>query len=44
MPRYNEFRRLFHLKPFDTFEEMADTPEHAESCAASTATSNGSTR
>ena len=30
MPRYNEFRRLLHLKPFDTFEEMADTPEHAE--------------
>jgi Animal haem peroxidase len=30
VPRYNEFRRLFHLKPFDTFEEMADTPEHAE--------------
>jgi len=31
VPRYNEFRRLLHLKPFDTFEEMADTPEHAES-------------
>jgi Animal haem peroxidase len=30
VPRYNEFRRLFHLKPFDTFDEMADTPEHAE--------------
>jgi len=30
VPRYNEFRRLLHLKPFDTFEEMADTPEHAE--------------
>lgn len=31
VPRYNEFRRLLHLKAFDTFEEMADTPEHAES-------------
>jgi hypothetical protein len=30
VPRYNEFRRLLHLKAFDTFEEMADTPEHAE--------------
>jgi hypothetical protein len=30
VPRYNEFRRLLHLNPFDTFEEMADTPEHAE--------------
>ena len=30
VPRYNQFRRLLHLKPFDTFEEMADTPEHAE--------------
>jgi Animal haem peroxidase len=30
VPRYNEFRRLFHLKPYETFEEMADTPEHAE--------------
>ena len=30
MPRYNEFRRLLHLKPFDSFEELADTPEHAE--------------
>ena len=30
VPRYNEFRRLLHLKAFDTFEAMADTPEHAE--------------
>ncbi len=30
MPRYNEFRRLLHLKAYDTFEEMTDTPEHAE--------------
>jgi hypothetical protein len=30
VPRYNEFRRLLHLKSFDTFEAMADTPEHAE--------------
>jgi hypothetical protein len=30
VPRYNEFRRLLHLKPFDTFEAMADTPEQAD--------------
>ena len=30
VPRYDEFRRLLHLKTFDTFEEMCDTPEHAE--------------
>jgi hypothetical protein len=30
VPRYNEFRRLLHLKPFSTFEQLADTPEHAE--------------
>ena len=30
VPRYNEFRRLLHLSAFKTFEEMADTPEHAE--------------
>jgi len=30
VPRYNEFRRLLHLKPFDTFEQMAEAPEHAE--------------
>jgi Animal haem peroxidase len=30
VPRYNQFRRLLHLHAFDTFEEMADTPEHAE--------------
>jgi hypothetical protein len=29
VPRYNEFRRFLHLKPFDSFEEMAATPEHA---------------
>ena len=29
VPRYNQFRRLLHLKPYETFEEMADTPEHA---------------
>jgi Animal haem peroxidase len=29
VPRYNEFRRLLHLKAYDSFEEMADTPEHA---------------
>jgi hypothetical protein len=34
VPRYNEFRRLLHLKPFETFEEMADTPEHAEELKA----------
>ena len=33
VPRYNEFRRLLHLKAFDTFEEMADTPEHADGAA-----------
>jgi Animal haem peroxidase len=29
VPRYNEFRRFLHLKAYDSFEEMADTPEHA---------------
>jgi hypothetical protein len=29
VPRYNEFRRLLHLEPYETFEELADTPEHA---------------
>jgi Animal haem peroxidase len=29
VPRYNEFRRLLHLKAYDSFEAMADTPEHA---------------
>jgi Animal haem peroxidase len=33
VPRYNEFRRLLHLKAYDTFEEMADTPEHAADLA-----------
>ena len=30
VPRYNEFRRLLHLKAFETFEEMTDNPEHAD--------------
>jgi hypothetical protein len=30
VPRYNQFRRLLHLKPFETFEEMTETPEQAE--------------
>jgi hypothetical protein len=29
VPRYNEFRRLLHLKAFETFEEMCELPEHA---------------
>jgi hypothetical protein len=29
VPRYNEFRRLFHLKPFQTFEEMTDDADDA---------------
>ena len=29
VPRYNEFRRLFHLKPAETFEELTDDPEWA---------------
>ena len=30
VPRYNEFRRLFHLKPADSFEELTDNPEWAK--------------
>jgi hypothetical protein len=30
VPRYNDFRRFLHLEAYDSFEEMADTPEHAE--------------
>ncbi len=26
VPRYNDFRRLFHLKPAATFDEMTDNP------------------
>ena len=29
VPRYNEFRRLFHLKPAETFEELTDNTEWA---------------
>jgi heme peroxidase len=34
VPRYNEFRRQLHLKPFATFEELAGTPEQAEELRA----------
>ena len=27
VPRYNEFRRLFHLKPAESFDELTDNPE-----------------
>ena len=30
VPRYNQFRRLFRLKPADTFEELTDNPTWAE--------------
>jgi hypothetical protein len=30
VPRYNQFRRLLHLKPFSSFEEMTANPEWAE--------------
>jgi heme peroxidase len=30
VPRYNQFRRLFHLNPVESFEEMTDNPEWAE--------------
>ncbi|MET0454698.1 MAG: peroxidase family protein [Mycobacterium sp.] len=30
VPRYNEFRRLFRLKPAETFEELTDDPVWAE--------------
>jgi Animal haem peroxidase len=29
VPRYNDFRRLFHLKPAETFDELTDNPEWA---------------
>ncbi len=34
VPRYNQFRRLLHLNPFDTFEELAERPEDAEQLRA----------
>lgn len=30
VPRYNEFRRLFHLKPASSFEDLTDDPAVAE--------------
>jgi Animal haem peroxidase len=29
VPRYNQFRRLFHLNPISSFEEMTDNPDWA---------------
>jgi hypothetical protein len=29
VPRYNEFRRLFHMEPARTFDELTDNPEWA---------------
>jgi len=33
VPRYNEFRRLLHLKPFTTFEELTDDAQWAKEIA-----------
>ncbi len=30
VPRYNQFRRLFRLRPAESFEELTDDPEEAE--------------
>jgi Animal haem peroxidase len=30
VPRYNQFRRLFRLRPAESFEELSDDPEEAE--------------
>src|SRR5207342_1660233 len=30
VPRYNEFRRLFHMNPVRSFEELTDNPVWAE--------------
>jgi hypothetical protein len=30
VPRYNQFRRLFHLEPARSFEELTDNPQWAE--------------
>jgi hypothetical protein len=30
VPRYNQFRRLFHLEPARSFEDLTDNPEWAE--------------
>ena len=30
VPRYNQFRRLFHLEPISSFDELTDNPEWAE--------------
>jgi len=30
VPRYNQFRRLFHMKPATSFEDLTDNPQWAE--------------
>jgi hypothetical protein len=34
VPRYNQFRRLFHLAPAKSFEDLTDNPEWAEELKA----------
>ena len=34
VPRYNQFRRLFHLNPVESFEELTGDPETAEELRA----------
>jgi hypothetical protein len=34
VPRYNDFRRLFHLQPVRTFDELTTNPEWAEEMAS----------
>ena len=40
VPRYNQFRRLFHKKPVTTFEELTDNPQWARRSSASTTTTS----
>ena len=36
VPRYNAFRKLLHLPPVTSFEELTDNPAGRRSCARST--------
>ena len=37
VPRYNQFRRLFHKQPVASFDELTDNPQWDEEISASTA-------